>query len=335
LNTFLTFRLVLTTALFSLVLGPLAYLLARRWGLIDIPNQAPHKHHRNPVPLAGGIVLFLSVLAVLLLEAKLSSSELFPIIGASPIILLFGLWDDVKNLSPLWKMIGQILATVLLIYLGIQVRLFHQNWLNIALTLFWVVAVTNAFNFVDSMDGLAIGLAGVAFAFFMFVTLESLQYDLSFFSTVLLGACLGAYYYNASPAHFYLGDSGSQLLGFVLASLAIAYNPIGFSRAASWYVPILLVGVPLFDTALVVVSRLRRKKPIYKAATDHTYHRLVFMGLPSTRAVLTMHIVAILLGCIAFIALDLPPLVSNWVFASVLSMGIISLILLDNKKLWQ
>lgn len=334
MNTFLTFRLVLTTGLVSLVLGPVAFLLTRRYGLIDIPNQAPHKHHLSPVPLAGGIVLFISVLSVLLLEGKLSSPQLFPIIGASPIVIFFGLWDDAKSLSPLWKLIGQILATLLLIYLGVQVRLFHQDWLNIALTLLWVVGVTNAFNFVDSMDGLALGLAGVAFAFFMFVTLESLQYDLSLFSTILLGACLGAYYYNASPAHFYLGDSGSQFLGFVLASLAIAYNPIGFSRAASWYVPILLVGVPLFDTALVVVSRLRRKKPVYKAATDHTYHRLVFWGLPSTRAVLSMHVVAIFLGCIAFIALDLPPIVSNWIFGSLLLLGIISLLMLDNKKIW-
>jgi UDP-GlcNAc:undecaprenyl-phosphate GlcNAc-1-phosphate transferase len=334
LNTFLTFRVIFIAALLSLVLGPLGFFLTSKLGLIDDPDRAPHKKHRSPVPVAGGLVLFTTVSIVLLLEGVLRHSDLYPIMGGSIVILLFGLLDDFKDLSPLSKIAGQLLATVLLIALGVQVNLFYQNWLNVGLTILWVVGVTNAYNFVDSMDGLAIGLSGVAFAFFMFVTIESLQFELSLFSTVLLGACLGAYYYNTSPAYFYLGDSGSQFLGFVLASLAIAYNPVGFSRFASWYVPILLVGVPLFDTALVVVSRLRRKRPVYRAATDHTYHRLVSLGLNSTRAVLTMQTVALLLGCLAFIALDLPPLISNWIFAMVLSLGAITLLILDSKKVW-
>jgi UDP-GlcNAc:undecaprenyl-phosphate GlcNAc-1-phosphate transferase len=332
LSTFITFRVIFTAALLALALGPLGYYLTRKWGIIDIPNRAPHKKHPNPIPMAGGVVLFTTAVAVLILEGALGKSDISPIIGASAVILLFGLLDDIRDLSPLFKMLGQVLATVVLIYLGVQVRLFNLNWLNIGLTIIWVVGVTNAYNFVDSMDGLAIGLAGVAFAFFMFVTIQSMQLDLSLFSTILLGACLGAYYYNASPAFFYLGDSGSQFLGFILASLAIAYNPLGLSRLASWYVPILLVGVPLFDMALVVLSRLRRRRPIYKASIDHSYHRLVSLGLNATRAVLTMQIVAVLLGCIAFIALDLTPLISNIIFASVLVGGIVLLFILDSKR---
>ena len=150
-------------------------------------------------------------------------------------------------------------------------------------------------------------------------------------SAILLGACIGCFYYNASPARFFLGDSGSQFLGFLLAGLAIAYNPPGYEQLASWYIPILLMGVPIFDITLVVYSRLRHKRPVYKAARDHTYHRLVLLGFSSNRAVLSMHISALLLGCLAFIALGLTPLLANLVFAGVLSVGIAALIYLEIK----
>ena len=129
-----------------------------------------------------------------------------------------------------------------------------------------MVGVTNAYNFVDSMDGLAVGLAALTSAFFLLITLASQQDQISIFSTIMLGACLGVFYYNAPPARIFLGDSGAQLLGFILGALAIVYNPIGFSRLASWYIPILLMGVPIFDATLVVLSRLRRGKPVHAGA---------------------------------------------------------------------
>jgi len=329
LNTFITFRVIFTAALIALATGPLAFWLADKLGLVDVPGSAPHKLHKQSIPLAGGIVLFVTILVVALLEKVISLPTAGPILWSSLLIFLFGLWDDVKELPPLLKLAGQLLATGLLIYFGVHVRLFHQEWLNYSLTVLWVVGVTNAYNFVDSMDGLAIGLGGLAAAFFMLVTIDSQQAGLSLFSTIIIGACLGSFYYNAAPAHFFLGDSGSQFLGFILAGLGIAYNPLGFSRLASWYVPILLVGVPIFDASLVIFSRLRHGKPIYVANRDHTFHRLVSMGMSSNRAVLTMHVVALLLGCLAFIALDLPPLIANLVFASVLLLGILTLLFLD------
>jgi UDP-GlcNAc:undecaprenyl-phosphate GlcNAc-1-phosphate transferase len=130
----------------------------------------------------------------------------------------------------------------------------------------------------------------------------------------------------------FLGDSGSQFLGFVLAALGIAYNPIGFSPLASWYVPILLVGVPIFDAALVIFSRLRRGKPVYQAALDHTYHRLVALGMSSNRAVLTMHTAALILGSLAFLALDQRPAIANGIFAAVVLAGVAGVLFLDTLK---
>jgi UDP-GlcNAc:undecaprenyl-phosphate GlcNAc-1-phosphate transferase len=204
--------------------------------------------------------------------------------------------------------------------------------LNMALTLLWMIGITNAFNFVDSMDGLAIGLAAVTSAFFMLVTVDANQPVLSLLSAIILGSSIGLLYFNTLPAHTFIGDSGAQFLGFILAALGIAYTPPGLPQPSSWFVPILLLSVPIFDTSLVVISRLRRRKVFYQAGLDHTYHRLVNLGLPSPRAVLTMHLAAIVSGCLAFMALPLPPLWANAIFVSTAIVGLLLLIGLDKKE---
>jgi UDP-GlcNAc:undecaprenyl-phosphate/decaprenyl-phosphate GlcNAc-1-phosphate transferase len=332
--SFLTFRVIFAAAFLSLALGPFCYWLSCRLHLVDVPGSKPHKLHPNAVPLAGGIVIFTTVILASIAGEVLHLPSVWPILAPAGIIFAFGLLDDAKGLSVLWKLSGQILATLLLVQLGTQVLLFQSAGLNILVTFLWIIGVTNAYNFVDSMDGLATGLAGLAAAFFMLVTFDSGQIELSLFSAVVLGACVGSYFYNSAPARFFLGDSGSQFLGFGLAALAIAYTPDGFLRSQSWFIPILLVGVPIFDTALVVVSRLRRKHPIYLGNLDHTYHRLVAMGIASNRAIVTMHMAALLLGFLAFIALPLPPIQGNLIFFFCLFAGIGLIIYLDRKKWW-
>jgi len=332
--TFLTFRVIFTAVLIALAAGPLGFWVGHELKLVDVPGSAPHKLHQAPMPLVGGIIILVTLLATSLIQGMLISPAIWPLVLPAMIVFLFGIWDDVRGISATWKLTGQVLAVLLLIILGTQVRLFSQQWLNWGITVIWMVGVTNAYNFVDSMDGLATGLAGLAAAFFMLVTFDADQMELSLLSAALMGACAGFYFYTAAPARSFLGDSGAQMLGFLLAALAIAYNPVGFLRLQSWFIPILLTGVPIFDTTLVVVSRFRRRQPIYRSGRDHLYHRLVALGLDSNRAVLTMHLAALLLGCLAFIALELPPLVANWVFAMVLASGVGVMYYLDSKKRW-
>jgi UDP-GlcNAc:undecaprenyl-phosphate GlcNAc-1-phosphate transferase len=179
------------------------------------------------------------------------------------------------------------------------------------------------------MDGLASGLAGITAGFFILVAHESNQLPLSSFSSILVGVCVGIYYFTALPARYFLGDSGAQFLGFILSGLAIAYNPPGFLPTQSWFIPILLLGVPLFDSILVIYSRLRNGKPIYQSGLDHTYHRLVRMGMHPNRSVLTMHLSAVLLGCLAFMVLYLPPVWSNGIFGLIVLAGGLILVYLE------
>ncbi len=330
-----TFRLIFFAGILSLGLSPVFTWFTSRLGFFDIPGSAPHKQHLEPVPIAGGSVILVTVFLITGIYGVIRQPLIWVILLPSLIVFLFGVWDDVRGLSAPWKLFGQLLAASLLISLDIQVRLFDTaQWLNILITIFWVVGITNAYNFVDSKDGLATGLAGIAAAFFMLVTIESGQVHLSLLSAVILGACIGTHFFNAMPARYFLGDSGAQWLGFVLAALAIAYNPVGFLRIQSWFIPILLVGVPIFDTTLVVFSRLRLKQPIYKGRSDHTYHRLVAIGMHPNRAVMSMHLTATLLGCLAFITLSLPVLAANAVFAICLTLGAYGILFLDGRKRW-
>lgn len=318
--------------------------LAQRFMLVDQPMSAPHKRHLTPTPLAGGIALVSTVVLTVLIFHLYNDPYVRAILIAVIPIFIFGLWDDIRGIPPALKLVGQLLAVAALIWMGVSIQVLESPefflgssgqinlYLDWVLTILWVVGITNAFNFVDSMDGLAIGIAAVALAFFMLVTLAAGQTELSYFSAILLGTCIGLYFLNSPPARMFLGDSGAQTLGFILAALAIAYRPQGANQSSSWVVPFMLLGVPIFDMVLVVISRLRQRKPIYKAGLDHTYHRLVAAGWSSTRAVLAMQTFALLLGCLGFIVLGQPPLQANVIFLGVIVLGVVLLVVLDHPK---
>jgi UDP-GlcNAc:undecaprenyl-phosphate/decaprenyl-phosphate GlcNAc-1-phosphate transferase len=328
------FQAILVSLLLTLGTGYLGILIARRVKLMDFPGAAPYKQHKVPMPYAGGIALILSLSVLVLLTGLWRDPDISRMLLAALVVFGFGIWDDYKRLAALPKFLGQLAAAILLVMSGISIQILESHtffiggsgliyvWLDRFLTIFWIVGVTNAFNLVDSMDGLAIGLSGWAFAFFMLATLVSGQSLLSLTNALLVGICLAIFLFNSNPAKMFLGDSGAQTLGFLLSVMAIFYNPVDSFQSSSYLVPILLVGVPIFDTSLVTISRLRRRTPFYKGNRDHTYHRLVAMGLDPSRAVYTMHLAALVLDCMAFIAVSLAPIWANSVLALAILMGI-------------
>lgn len=346
------FKASIAGVLVALVLSPLAILITKRVGLLDIPGSAPHKKHLKPTPKAGGIALILSIIVLFLIiqlfdhDFSIFDKNISALLAAAGIIFLFGLWDDVKGLKVPYKLIGQILASVFLIAVNVHVHflasldrdVIHLSGITITLldwgvTILWFVGITNALNFVDSMDGLAVGIAGIALAFFMLMALLSNQNILAIFSAGLMGICIGLYAFNIAPARLFLGDSGAQTLGFILAAVGMIYTPLDLPQGSTWFVPIIMLGVPIFDATLVVISRILRHKPVFLADRTHTYHRLVGLGLDPNRAVLTIQIMTILLGLLAFLAESLSPIRATLIFFTVLLAGVILLIIFLRMKI--
>ena len=333
--------LILVSSFLSILLSWFSIKIAPEIGLMDIPGSAEHKSHSSPIPLTGGIVLIDLLIIMLLLTGLWKDPKIWGVLVSGIVISIFGLLDDFLNLSPLKKFFGQILASVFLIYFGIQVNFFSSPeffyhtkseldlWLNLLFTIFWITTLTNAFNFIDSIDGLAVGLSGLSTVFFLFISVISGQIIILNFCSILLGACIGLYFFNAYPARLFLGDSGAQSLGFFLGSVAIIFDPNTGNQSSTWFVPVLFFYVPLFDLLLVIVSRIRRKKNIYQASRDHTFHRLEQMGFSSQRAVLSMHGVSLAMSMIGYLCLNLNSIYANLIFILTLLFGLFSLFRLD------
>ncbi|BCY16239.1 undecaprenyl-phosphate alpha-N-acetylglucosaminyl 1-phosphate transferase [Leptolinea sp. HRD-7] len=338
------FQAILVSLLLTLVTGYLGIQVARRIKLMDFPGAAAYKTHKVAMPYAGGMALTASLIILVLATGLWKDRNILTMLLAALVIFVFGIWDDYKRLPALPKFLGQLVATIGLVLSGLSIQILESHTFFIGgsgfiyvlldrfLTVFWIVGVTNAFNLVDSMDGLAVGLSGWAFAFFMLATLQSGQESLAILSAILVGICLAIFYFNSNPARMFLGDSGAQTLGFILAVMAINYNPVGSFQSSSYLVPIFLVGVPIFDTTMVTISRVRRRLPFYKGNRDHTYHRLVALGLDPSRAVLTMHMAALVLDCLAFMAVILPPIWANTLLVVTILLGIVLIIFFEKSQ---
>jgi UDP-GlcNAc:undecaprenyl-phosphate GlcNAc-1-phosphate transferase len=325
------FTVIFLSSTAALLLGIPMRRLSLSMGLVDYPGAASHKTHQNPTPLAGGLVLPISLIIPLLILQGEPEHETVIILGGMLGMTLLGVFDDRYTLKPILKLVGQVLIVALVLLGGIQIHITLIPWVDVLLTIVWLVGMTNAFNFVDSMDGLAVGLAGISAAFFMLVAIDSSQPSLASLSAAVLGSCVGLFFFNVTPARLFLGDSGAQALGITLAMVAIAYTPgqAGLPQAVTWFIPILVLGVPIFDMVLVILSRLRTHQKVYLAKQDHVYHRLVRMGFDSTRAVTAMQLGAILLGLLGFISLELTILQANILFASIVLIGIVLLIVFE------
>ena len=296
-----TYLVVFAGVLFLAVVGtPLARKLGLRLDAVDRPDPT-RKVHTVPTPRLGGVAIFLSTLiAILLLGEQYNLTQLGSILVGAAIISLMGLWDDRFSLSPLVKLIGQIGAAILLILTDVRISSFGPLWLNVALTLVWVVGITNAFNLLDNMDGLSGGIAAIAAAYFALMCSFTGQYLVGALSVAVMAACIGFLIYNWNPATIFMGDSGSLFLGFVMAALGIKLRFPQNVPFVTWMIPPLVLGVPIFDTTLVTISRLRRGlNPLTTPGKDHTSHRLTYAGFSRREAVLILYIVGFVFGMLA------------------------------------
>jgi len=271
-------------ATFALSLGltPLFRKIALRSRFMDSP-QGQLKKHTAPVPYLGGLAIFFSflmgVVAALVLAPPPQAARILAILAGGTIMALLGLTDDLFPLSPKWKFLFQVLAAALLVVLGVRLEFLpSQPVLGILFTILWVVAVTNALNLIDIMDGLAGGVAVIACLGFLFVPVLGEQTYVPLAAAALGGAVLGFLPYNYQPARIYMGDSGALFIGFVLAGIALGQGYTEVNTIAL-IAPLLILGIPLYDTVLVMVLRTMKRRSMFRGSNDHLALRLRAMGM--------------------------------------------------------
>lgn len=284
----------------SLFFTPLVRAFVMKLGVIAYPRA--DRWHKNPTALMGGIAIYLACLISFVWLGLLNRNSLSLFAGAT-FLFIIGLIDDRIRITPYFKLFVQIIAACIPIFWGLAVGLSINNIFIIPLTILWIVGVTNSFNLLDNIDGLACGISSIT-AFMLFVSLAiSGERFLSFISLIICGASLGFLPYNFNPAKIFMGDSGSMFLGYSLAVISL----IGSSGKhitnvlTTMLIPVLILGVPIFDTLFVMIGRKFKGRSMFEGGRDHTSHRLVMLGISQKKTVLLLYVISIVFGLIALL----------------------------------
>ena len=296
---------------------PISKWLAPRVGVMAIPRA--RDIHTRPVPRMGGVAIFLAVMiGAVLLSDRFYVRELAALLFGASLMSFLGLIDDRFSLSAYVRLFAQFGTALFMYYIGVRISLFDNIVLDALVTTLWIVGITNAMNFLDNMDGLLAGISAVIASFFLMLSVINGQYLVGLLSAAILGACIGFLIWNWNPATVFMGDSGSMFLGFTLAALAIKLRFMGQSPTVSWMVPVIVLGLPIFDMTMVFVSRIRRgKNPLTTPGKDHTSHRIADHGYTKREAVMMLYLVCGALGMIAVLS-SFAPVTTNLVLAAIL-----------------
>ncbi len=304
--------LMMISLVSSLALIPIIRKISLKLGRISLPRE--DRWHKSPTPTLGGVGIFLSFVVALLVyggSSEINYWQQVAFLSGSILLFLVGVYDEFRPLSPIAKLIAQILAATLVISLGYTSTFFTPRisnphlaqYANILLTYLWLVGITNAINLLDNMDGLAGGISLISAAVLGFFFWKEGNYPLLLVSLALVGSLIGFLIYNFPPAKIFMGDSGSLFLGFSLASLAIAHQQQASNVFAVMGVPTLIFLLPIIDTVLVTFTRLMRGQSPTQGGRDHTSHRLVAFGLSERQALMILYAVA-LFSAVAAAALE-------------------------------
>ena len=299
-----------------ILLTPFTIRLAEGIGAVDIPTE--RKVHKAPIPRLGGVAVILAVGISLLLGAatdiylgRVFQVNLVGILLGAVVIVAVGLWDDTRNAQPLLKLGCQLIAASIAVSLGVQFELasnpfveqmrnyFDLGVLAFPLSVLWIVGLTNAMNLIDGLDGLASGIALLTSLTLFLISVNIESGFVTYVYVTLAGSTLGFLRYNRFPARVFLGDTGSMFLGFSLGCLSTT----GFQKSftlSSLTIPVLIFGIPIFDSAAALARRYMRRTGIATADREHLHHRLVELGLTQRQTVLVLYAITVLLGIIAF-----------------------------------
>ena len=285
---------------------PAAIKIAPKIGAMDIPKDE-RRMHKKPMPRFGGIAIYLGIMAALAVFALKDKGITSAMTGCT-LIYMLGLIDDLKDLKPLVKLCGQIVCATVVYIMGVRIE-FITNYFgpgNMAfgdvacfiITVLWLIAITNAVNLIDGLDGLAAGIAAISALCIGYVAYIHGQYVPTLAMMAIAGAALGFLPYNFNPAKIFMGDSGSELLGFSIAAVSI----LGTVKSATIVVviiPALVLGLPIFDTVMAIFRRLAKHQSIGTADKDHLHHRIMKAGFGQKRAVMILYCISGIMGIVA------------------------------------
>jgi UDP-GlcNAc:undecaprenyl-phosphate/decaprenyl-phosphate GlcNAc-1-phosphate transferase len=306
----LTFTLAFLVALYGV---PIARQAAMKYGIVDAPDGRL-KHQKEPVPYFGGLAIYLAFLMSLAFTFEFRQDVLGIILGGT-IVVMLGLIDDFGVLTPWTKLTGQLLAVFVLIKSGIRIEIAaFPEWLDLVLTVLWMVGMINAFNLLDIMDGLSAGVGAVSASCLLVVALLQGDQTIAVMLVALLGSLLGFLKYNWHPARIYMGDTGAMLIGLLLGAMAMIGKYPG-DHPLSLLTPVFILGIPIFDTLFVMYIRYRRGLPILWGSPDHIAIRLRHWGMSVPQIVMTSYVATAVVGMIGLAMLSVSQEV-GWVLCA-------------------
>jgi UDP-GlcNAc:undecaprenyl-phosphate GlcNAc-1-phosphate transferase len=318
------------------VLTPAMRKIAIATDVVDRPNSS-HKSHKKAVPYLGGVAIIVGVILVSYSTSLISNfnSETFwlatSVLGPALALGLVGLWDDVKNLPPLPRFVAQSVAGVFTA--GILITTDNVGnptgsaIFDSIITVIWVVGICNSINFFDNLDGGAAGTVAISSIALAYLALSGDQYLIAALSTVTAGATLGFLVWNKSPAKIYMGDAGALFLGVLLATLTVRFEPTTHSLISAYFVPIFLLAIPILDTTVAVLSRIRRHISPFQGGQDHLSHRLIRVGCSRRTAAFSLWGLSAIYASIAVFISNTESSFENYILISAVTVWIITFLL--------
>lgn len=298
----------LSSTLLAIIITPITILLARRFDVVDIPNV--RKVHSKPIPRIGGIAIYIPMMSVILsalffnnpFGGKLINFQpaIIVLLSVATFIFLVGLIDDIKNLRATIKLTCQFAAAVFVCSMGFRINtisfsdslVVNFGWFSWPLTILWIVGITNAVNFIDGLDGLAAGLSAVACGVMVVLSIYFHQAAMTVIMLAMLGALTGFLYFNFNPAKIFMGDCGSLLLGFTIATSSVMFATKS-QAIVSLTLPILALGIPIFDTLSSILRRFLARRSLFSPDFEHFHHKLMALGLKQHHVVIIAYLITV------------------------------------------
>lgn len=333
-------RLLLAIGLSTLVsfmATPAVKRMAYKIGAVDVPKDN-RRMHDHPIPRLGGLAIALAFILTTLLTVELNQ-QLQGIMLGGIVILVLGVLDDSLTLPALPKFVVQIVAATIVVAHGCTIRFITNPFssevgacldlgiLAAPVTIIWIVTLTNAVNFIDGLDGLAVGVSGISAATMLVISLLVAEPQVALIMACLLGACIGFVPYNKNPATIFMGDTGSTFLGFILSAMSIQ----GFFKLyaiISFVVPFLILGVPIFDITFAVLRRLAKHQNPMKADREHIHHRLIDMGFSQKQTVAITYTLTGILGLAAVLLTSSGEVKTLILIGSVIVVGALGIMVI-------